>query len=318
MDKHLQVVPPVDAGGIQTHVDVPAACRAEMEAVGLSRVQAAREMGVSQGTLSRWLRGSYPGDVSGVEAKVLRWLETRAEAARRGLGGAGLDRHAQTGASEEVFAALAYAQAAGDVVLAHGPSGRGKTWSARRYCSERAGASYLAVTGATVTLAGLLNRLADAVGAGGRHGSALEAETVIVSRLRDRNALLVVDEAHHLRAALVDELRCIRDLAGCGLALVGDDSIRMTLARCPQVTGRIGMRVDLRTVAEADVVDVAAAVLGRQPGGPERKPLLAAARGPGGLHALRRLLGRGWMIARAEGRERIGAEDIVAAAEDGS
>ena len=134
-------------------------------------------------------------------------------------------------------AALSHAQAVGDVVLIHGSSGWGKTWAARHHCAGRAGAVFLSVTGACVTLSGLLHRLSDAAGAGGRHGSALEAETAIVSRLADRGALIVIDEAHHLRAHQIDELRCIRDMGNCGLALIGDDSVRMTLARCPQVMG---------------------------------------------------------------------------------
>ena len=313
-------VVPIGRAAAGAPEDVRAACRAELDAGGLSIAQAAREMGrgVSSATLSRWLAATYTGDVAAVTARVGRWLETRAEAARRGLGGAGLDRHAETGASEDVAAALAFAQAAGDVVLIHGPSGRGKTWAARRYCASRTAAHWVSATGAVVSIAGLLGRVADAVGAGGRHGSALEAEAAIIARLRDRGALLAVDEAHHLRAALIDELRCIRDIAGCGLALIGDDQLRLTLARCPQVTGRVGMRVAFGTATDADIIAIAATALGRVPARPERKLLLAAARGPGGLHALRRLLARAWLIARAEGRDAVEAGDIAGAAEEGA
>ena len=55
----------------------------------------------------------------------------------------------------------------------------------------------------------------------------------------------MVDEAHHLRDKLLDELRIIRDRASCGLALVADETIRMALARCQQVDGRIGLKIDL-------------------------------------------------------------------------
>lgn len=301
----------------RTAVDLTEACRQALEADGLSNAAASRQIGVSPTTLSTWLRGVYRGDSEAVADKVRRWLDTRADASRRGVGGAGLDRHAETGAYGEVSAALAYAQANGDVVLVHGPSGRGKTWAARRHVREWAGGHYLSVTGATVTLAGLLSRVAEAVGAGGRHGSALEAETAIVARLARRQALLVVDEAHHLRSQLLDELRCLRDLADCGLALVGDDTIRLTLARCPQVVGRIGLRVDLRAQSAADAHEIAAGVLGRRPAAGEVKALNAAATGPGGLHAVRRLMARAWLLSRADEREAITADDLVAAAEQG-
>lgn len=316
--KIIELVKDAD-GTAASESDIRALAHAEMEASGLSRAQVAREIGgVSSTTVSKWLRGLYGGDVDGVSARVATWLETRAEARRRDLTPAGLDRHVALGATRDIQAALAHAQAVGDVVLVHGPSGRGKTWAARHHCAGRSGAFYLSVTGACMTLAGLLARLAEAVGASRVRPSALEAETAIVARLADRGALIVIDEAHHLRAGQIDELRCIRDLAGCGLALIGDDAVRMTLARCPQVMGRIGMRVDLRTLAEADLAAVASGPLGRRPAADEMKILTAAARGPGGLHALRRLMARAWMLARAEQRERIAVSDLAAAAEEGA
>ena len=64
------------------------------------------------------------------------------------------------------------------------------------------------------------------IGAGRHHCSALEAERAIIDRLRDRQALIVVDEAHHLHDKLLDELHIIRDRAGCGLAqAAGRDAI---------------------------------------------------------------------------------------------
>ena len=47
----------------------------------------------------------------------------------------------------------------------------------------------------------------------------------------------------------------------------------------------------------------------------ELRILNAVGRGPGALHALRRLLGRAWMVAQAAGRDAIKAGDIAAADE---
>ena len=64
--------------------------------------------------------------------------------------------------------------------------------------------------------------------------------------------------------------------------------------------------------------DIAAGVLGRQPSRAELRTLNAVGRGPGGLHALRRLLGRAWMVAQAAGRDAIDASDIAAATDEGA
>ena len=324
MTENIAPLFPADALPPDEYESAVAACRAEMEAANLSITDVAREIGagVSTTTASKWLRNVYEGDVPAVTTRVLAWLRTRRETARRAMSAAGLDRHVPLGVTEEIEAVLAHAQAAGDVVLIHGRSGAGKSWALARYCAAHTPSFRVAMTGAVVTLAGLLSRVAAAVGAGQRHGSALAAETAIVGRLQGRGALLVVDEAHHLSPRLLDELRCIRDLAEIGLALVGGDELWSALAssaRCDQIVGRIGIRLPLGTAADAGRArsgrDGARAPAG---GAASRKRLVAAARGAGGLHALRRLLARAWLLARGEGRDRIGAEDLQTAAEEGT
>ena len=292
---------------------VRAAVHAEMRTYALSQSEASAAIGVSVTTLNRWLVGKYEGDNRAVSAKLARWLETRAEARALSLSPAGLDAHADLGVTSQIMAALAHAQATGDVVLIHGRSGAGKSWAAHRYASSRSGVHSLVMTCGITSLGGLYGRIARALGAGGRYRSALEAEDAILARLEGRQALLLIDEAQHLTVRHLDALRGLRDLSGAGLALVGGDEIRMTLARCPQVTGRIGVRVGLAAAPAVDVETLVSGVLGRTPSKSELRLALTAATGPGGLHALRRLLARAWMVARAAGREAVTAEDIRAA-----
>ena len=286
-----------------------------LEVHGLSRNAAARRIGVSPTTLSQWLSGKYPGDAAATEAKVARWLHTMRESERHNLAAAGLDAHRELALTGEVLATLAHAQAVGDVVLVHGTSGVGKSWAAGHYCRTHSSSYYVSMTCAVRTLSGLLGRVAAKVGVPAEHRSALDAETAVIEQLRGRHALLVVDEAHHLSARLLDELRCIRDIAGCGLALVGADAVRMTLARCPQIVGRIAIRLERRDLSEADVAELVSGVLGRELGAAERKVAMATARRPGGLHALRRLLERAWLAARVEGRDAVSVEDLEGAGE---
>ena len=286
---------------------------AEMKRQGMSQNAAARKIGVSATQLSQWLNARYPGDVPALEENIGRWLHTQRQARRHSLEAAGLDLHRDLDVTDEIAALLAHAQAVGDVVLIHGVSGAGKTWSVRHYCRTHSTAFYVDMTPSVLSLNGLLGRVGEMVGAGGRHGSAVEAETAIVNTLRDRGALICCDEAHHLSARLLDQLRRLRDISGCGLALIGDSSVRMTLARCPQIVGRIGGHIERRSPSEPDVEMLVAGILGRAPAKRELKAAVAAARGPGGLHALRRMLARAWMSARTDGREKVEAGDIEAA-----
>ena len=294
---------------------VRAACRAAMDSAGLSIAQASREIGdgVSAATLGRWLRGTYTGDVPAVTARIDAWILTRSEGDALSLAEAGLDRHAETDAATSIDDALAYAHSSKDIVLVHGPSGRGKTRAAERYRETHSRVFYMPATRAMITMVSLLECLGEAIGAYPASVSAISCERAIIDRLRQGSSLVIIDEAHHLRDALLDELRCIRDIAGCGLALIGNDAILMSIRRCPQILGRTGIRLNLSRLAAADVAAIAAAPLGRRPTKGELKPLVSAARGPGGLHTLRRVLAEAWKLARAEEREGIDSDCLMTA-----
>ena len=294
---------------------VRAACRMAMDSAGLSIAQASREIGegVSHATLSRWLRGTYTGDVPAVTARIDAWLLTRREGDALSLAEAGLDRYAETAAATVIDETLAYAHSSKDIVLIHGPSGRGKTRAAEHYRATHSSVFYMPATRAMVTMVGLLSCLGEAIGAYPASVSAINWERAIIDRLRERNPLVIIDEAHHLRDALLDELRCIRDIAGCGLALIGNDAVLMCLRRCPQILGRTGIRLNLSHLAAEDVAAIAAGPLGRKPTRAELKALVLAARGPGGLHTLRRVLAEAWKLARAEAREGVDSDCLMTA-----
>ena len=311
---------PVEAG--PEHVDLKQKVEDERSAYALSLSQIAREIGpgVSQSTLSDWLSGKYRGDVEAVEMKIARWLGTRRERERRSLQALGIDRHQELGVTDEIAAVLAYAQSLGDIVLVHGPSGAGKSWAARRYCETRSVAYLVTATGAVTTNAGLLNRVAECVGLSSRQSSAQAAERAIIERLSGRGAILIVDEAHHLSTRLVDELRCIRDIAQCGLGLVGSDEIWTSITssrRTAQIIGRIGNRLALGPMPEADALAWAQTLLGRAPSRHEVEIITRSVRSAGGMHTLRRLFSRAWLSARADEREKITGSDIEIAASVG-
>ena len=307
---------------IQLHTDQAIAERMSgwLDASGMSIAEAARQIGsgVSQATLSTWLRGLYKGDNTAVAKRVGRWLDTQEEMARSNAAPSAIDRHIALGVTEEIHASLAYSQAAGDVVLIHGRSGAGKTHALRRFKASRSVVHLVTMTAAVATVAGLLSRVAVAVDAGARHHSAAAAEAAIIGCLEGRSALLIVDEAHHLSPRLLDELRCIRDISECGLALAGSDDLWTSLAgsrRCDQIVGRIALRVGLPAVSESDIRLLTESILGRSAKGGELKTIRNSARGAGGLHSLRRLLARAHMIARAAGRDAISPNDVRLAAE---
>ena len=288
---------------------------AEMVRLGLSQNRVARQLGLSTARVSQWRGGKYGGDNAAIEAAVRKWLSTGEELEGRRLDGARLDTHLALEVTDEISSLLAHAQATADIVLVKGVSGTGKTWAARRYAKTRSAVHYVMMRRDMRSLRGVLNRVARATGATGDQSSATDVADAVIASLRDRRALLIVDEAHHLSPAVLDELRliCMREEAHCGLALLGDESIAIPLKRCPQIVGRIGGAFNRDRPSRPDIELMVSTFLERPAGRREMALGVAAALGEGRLHALRRMLAMAWMFAQAEGRDAVTTADLEAA-----
>ena len=294
--------------------------RAGVEAVladrGLTLAAAARSIGVSASALSSWMHRSYRGDNDRLDALVGRWLTTEAEVAARRT--AGLDRHADLAATDDIDAVCHHAQANGDMALVYGAAGAGKTWTLRRFAGARAGAWLVTMSPAVTTPAAALGRIAAALDAGGGETTAARLERAVIEYLAGvRHAVLLVDEAHHLTAALLDVIRCVHDASGAGVVLSGNEPLWARLAsgeRAAQLVSRIGLRRRLRRPTEADVLTLAETLLRVRPTGPAREAVVAAGKGIGGLRAVRKLAGHALAAAAGGGRERVEPGDVLDAA----
>ena len=306
--------------GIVQHIHDPDRDRTELRALletrGWSLGEAARRIGVSDSTVSLWLREEYRGDNARIGRLVRRWLDTERDVSA--LRTAGLDRHADLAVTERIERALRHAQANADCVVIYGAAGAGKTWALRRYCGDAAGAWYTAMSPAVTTPAAVLTRIARALDTGAGLTTAARLEQAVVDRLAVGSTLLVVDEAHHLSQALLDVVRCVHDVAGCGLAFGGNEPLWARLSggeRAAQLVSRVGLTYRLRRPAETDVLELAATLLGTPAAGAARAPLLTAGRGTGGLRAVRKLVGQAHLLAAGDGRDRAGEQDVADAAE---
>jgi len=75
------------------------------------------------------------------------------------------------------------------------------------------------------SVAACMGRIATAVNLPEIPVSAVKAENAIIARLHDTKGLLIVDEAQHLPVSGLDAVRSIHDATGCGLALLGNESV---------------------------------------------------------------------------------------------
>ena len=305
-----------DVHNLVDHERLVRQARNEIKPGRMSKTAAARQIGVSAATLSLWLSGNYGGNVERIDKKVERWLRYQADSARLDRSSARLDAHCDFDITTEIVGTLANGHVQGDIVLVCGPSGAGKTWAATHYRDTHSATFMVQMTEAVRSISGMLRRIAVAIDAVPRDRSALAAEAAIVEALKGREALLIIDEAHHLSVPLIDELRALRDMSGCGLALIGDKKLQALVRTCPQVAGRVGASVTATAPRNDDVTLLAASVLGRQPSEGDIEQCCRAAALPGGLHTLRRMLSAAWIDAHNQDQSRISTQHLIDAVSD--
>ena len=276
--------------------------REALAADSLPQSRAAREIGISGGTLSQWLGGTYNADTAAVDAKVRSWLEARGERERLAERLPAPPDWAETPSSQRVMGGLTYAQMAGYVAVIHGAAGVGKTMASQRYAGRRPNVWIATMSPWTKTVRACLEQAAGACGLRTAGLRAARIASRLCERLDGTRGLLVVDEAQHLGVPGLEALRSVHDATGCGLALLGSDLLYEHLtggrrtAEFAQLFSRIGRLVRLPGATDGDS-DALLAAWGIE-GKSERKAARRIARSPGALRNLSYALALASSLAR--------------------
>ena len=191
--------------------------------------------------------------------------------------------------------------AEGELGIVSGEPGIGKTSAARRYAGKENGAYLVTMSPATSALVPCLTRIGEAIGAFPSASGACAWSDAIRTRLscEPDPQLLLIDEAHHLADASVEEVRAIFDATGIGLVFIGSRELRERWSgkRWAQLTSRIFQRMDLDhpMPGDIDAICTAAGIEGKRP----RDHLRRAAALPGGLRVVQKILGVAAKLAGA-------------------
>lgn len=284
----------------------------------LTQPAVAKEAGFSVPTFNQWLNGVYPGNNEAVETKLKIWLEAydARQAAGEQLPQAPTFVPTQT--ASRVMGALSYAQIAGDIAVAYGAAGLGKTTACEQYRHSRPNVWIATMTPASSGVVTSLEEICEALGLA-YSGGALKMHRAIVKRVRDTHGLLVIDEAQHLSTAALDQIRSIHDATGIGIALVGNEGVYARMAggrnstALDRLFSRVGRRLSLRAAVDADIK-----LLVKAWGVTDAKcmtTLMEVAKRPGALRALTKTLRLASMQAAAEKRG-VCCEDVRAASRE--
>lgn len=297
---------------------IRARIRQVMATRGMAQTDVSRQIGIPHGTFSPWLTGKYGGRTSPIAEQALKWLNTLDAAERTSILAPRAPAFVATRTGREIFDALEHAQHMPEFVVVTGAPGVGKTSAAKAYKARSSNVWMVTAEPAMSTPRGLLDELGDAVGVQERGLSSHRLSRAVARRMTGTGGLVLIDEGQHLPSQVLDQLRVLYDLAGIGIALMGNETIFARLeggtraAQYAQLFSRVGMRVQ-RPRPLKDDIDALLTAWGVE-GKRERTLMHAVARKPGALRNLTKCLQLAHMTAGGEGAEAMDETHILMAA----
>lgn len=211
---------------------------------GKSQAQIAREMDYSPAAISRFKSGTYDAEDEFIKAltQYLKITAKRQSAPKR-------PPYKETSTSKQVAELIGLCHKRGEMGVAYGDPGVGKTMAVRHYAKENEDAIIITVSPTTATITGVNDLIANKLGT--KEKTQRRITAAIVAQLKGAPRVIVIDEAQHLKAKVVNHLRSIVDATEneytgerIGMALIGNDEIYLELkvkqaAAYSQVSDRI-------------------------------------------------------------------------------
>ncbi|WP_438436603.1 AAA family ATPase [Kluyvera georgiana] len=257
----------------------------------ISGAALSRETGVSSSALSQFINGKYKGDNDAVAASISTWLESR-KTAQSAL--PEIPDYVVTPTSEKITAALTYAQLTHTIALVYGNPGVGKSEALKQYTRTGNNVWRLTASKSRTNELETMYELALEMGISDAPYQRGALSRLLRRRLRDTNALVIIDEADWLNYDAIEELRILQEECGIGLAFIGNHKVydRLTggsrTVDFARLFSRVAKKIVINNVLAADVDAFCDAwkVEGRD----ERKLLRAIAKRPGALRSLSHIL----------------------------
>ncbi len=223
---------------------------------GKSQADLARESGVAYGTFTGWLASTYAGNNAKIEEKIGNWLQARSQNATMAASLPTSPRFQLTATSERIVSLLQWAKVAGDTGIVVGVPGVGKSTTFKQFTSTNPNVWMVTLEPCTKGINQVLVRLCEAMGVTEKRPTYLS--TAIGQFVRDKDGLIIIDEAQHASMDALDQIRCIPDQYSCGVVLGGHQSVFARLrngsdGNYAQLTSRVGMRLTLSKPRRADI-----------------------------------------------------------------
>ncbi|MBW6399963.1 AAA family ATPase [Roseomonas sp. HJA6] len=291
--------------------------RAVMADRKITMAEIARRMQLPYGTFTNWMGGTYKGRNERVAEQVLSWLNSLETQERTRAMQPRAPAFVLTKTAEAILATLEHGQYTPEMVVITGIPGVGKTSAARWHASRNPNVWMVTAEPAMSSPNALLHALNDELRVEPAGVSALRMSRSLMRKMAGSQGLILIDEAQHLTSPTLDQLRSFFDIAGVGIALMGNEHVYARLeggarsAQYAQLFSRIGMPLRRPRVLKDDIEALLDA-WGVQ-GAAERKLLHQIARKPGALRNVNKVVRMAHMLAGGDGAEAMGEGHIAMA-----
>ncbi len=286
---------------------------------GWSKSEVARRADVAVGTFSSWYDGTYKGRFDTTTSRVENFIGQLQDAASVGRGMPVAPGFLQTRVARELHTAFTYAQMIPTMAVITCASGLGKSMAASEFRRARPHVVHVTLSPSSSAPHTLKQEIAQEMGIDCKDGAKIKRVITDALRRDGYHSLLIVDEAQNLGEDAINELRHFRDMAKCGLVLLGNEEGKTPYATrdprhaSPQVARRVGHRLSVMRPYPEDIEMVVGA-WGLSD--PDARALAARiATMPGAFGALAETILTAGMIAAGHDRT-VTAADLRAAWEN--
>lgn len=188
----------------------------------ITQSQIAKEIGVSSGAISAYLKGTYKGDNDKLTQALNDWLVTQNRAQTAFVTAPDF---IETQTAKQVFGTLELAKVLRKITVIHGASGVGKTSAAKQFRHSQNNVWMVTARPSCSTLNEILYEMALELNINDAPKRAGKLSRVLQAKLTGSKGLMIIDEADHLPYAALEEIRILQEETGIGFALIGNDKV---------------------------------------------------------------------------------------------
>ncbi|HFV2259804.1 TPA: AAA family ATPase [Escherichia coli] len=284
--------------------DIRAGLRTLVENEETTFKQIALESGLSTGTISSFINDKYNGDNERISQILQRWLEKYHAVAELPEP----PRFVETQTEKQIWTSMRFASLTESIAVVCGNPGVGKTEAAREYRRTNNNVWMITITPSCASVLECLTELAFELGMNDAPRRKGPLSRALRRRLEGTQGLVIIDEADHLGAEVLEELRLLQESTRIGLVLMGNHRVYSNMTggnrtvEFARLFSRIAKRTAINKTKKADVKAIADAW--QINGEKELELLQQIAQKPGALRILNHSLRLAAMTAHGKG-ERV-------------